>query len=288
MLPSWGAPPTGSNCLWMLPPLNTLLLGAWVSASESEGTHVPAATLSSDDYCSSEFLSPDSSPFLRKPAMDRDSGRKCRTTRTCWLGTCGPSGRGAETLSWRKGGLDLGILQHCSLLCCKWRSRGTAGSEGNFITETHWGRPGAFPGGARGKEPACQCRRHKRCGFNPWVGKIPWRKTWQRTPVFLPGESHGQGSLAGSQRVGHDWSNLARTHEGGLCPFQTKVVLCPRGWREVQDTQMLARWEGLGNLEAIQTQGSHRLPSPRHLSRKGVRCRTEWVKPSGLPWRIRI
>ena len=34
-------------------------------------------------------------------------------------------------------------------------------------------------------------------GFNPWVGKIPWRKKWQHTPVFLPGESHGQRSLAG-------------------------------------------------------------------------------------------
>ena len=55
-----------------------------------------------------------------------------------------------------------------------------------------------FPGGASGKQLACQCRRHKRCGFNPWVGKIPWRKAWQPTAVFLPGESHGKRSLAGS------------------------------------------------------------------------------------------
>ena len=34
-------------------------------------------------------------------------------------------------------------------------------------------------------------------GFDPWVGKIPWRRKWQRTPVFLPGKSHGQMSLAG-------------------------------------------------------------------------------------------
>ena len=34
--------------------------------------------------------------------------------------------------------------------------------------------------------------RHKRWGFDPWVGKIPWRRAWQPTPVFLPGESHGQ------------------------------------------------------------------------------------------------
>ena len=45
---------------------------------------------------------------------------------------------------------------------------------------------------------ACsQCRRHKRCGFDPWVGKIPWRRKWQTTPVFLPGEARGQRSLAG-------------------------------------------------------------------------------------------
>ena len=52
-------------------------------------------------------------------------------------------------------------------------------------------------GGTRGKEPACKCRRHKRHRFHPWVGKIPWRRAWQPTPVFLPGESHGQRGLAG-------------------------------------------------------------------------------------------
>ena len=44
---------------------------------------------------------------------------------------------------------------------------------------------------------ACQYSRRKRCGFDPWVGKIPWRRAWQPTPVFLPGECHGQRSLAG-------------------------------------------------------------------------------------------
>ena len=51
-------------------------------------------------------------------------------------------------------------------------------------------------GGASGKEPTCQCRRHW-LGFDPWVRKIPWRGAWQLTPVFLPGESHGPRSLAG-------------------------------------------------------------------------------------------
>ena len=48
-----------------------------------------------------------------------------------------------------------------------------------------------------GTESACQYRRPKRCGFNPWVGKIPWRTEWQPTPVFLLGEFHRQRSLAG-------------------------------------------------------------------------------------------
>ena len=41
------------------------------------------------------------------------------------------------------------------------------------------------------------CLQCRRCGFNPWVGKIPWRREWLLTPVFLPGEFHGQRSLVG-------------------------------------------------------------------------------------------
>ena len=74
-------------------------------------------------------------------------------------------------------------------------------------------RTTSFPGGASGKEPTCQCRRLKRCKFGPWVWKIPWRRAWQPTAVFLPGESHGQRSLEGYSpwgcRVGHSWSDLA-------------------------------------------------------------------------------
>ena len=56
------------------------------------------------------------------------------------------------------------------------------------------------------KESTCQCRRH---GFDPWVEKIPWRRKWQPIPVFLPGKSHGQKSLAGyswwdHKRVGYN------------------------------------------------------------------------------------
>ena len=54
-----------------------------------------------------------------------------------------------------------------------------------------------FPGGTSAKEPTCQCRRCKRWGFDPWVRKSPWWRIWQPTPLFLPGKSHQQRSLAG-------------------------------------------------------------------------------------------
>ena len=71
-----------------------------------------------------------------------------------------------------------------------------------------------FPGGSSGKEPTCQCRTCKKCEFDPWTEKIPWRRAWQPTPVFLPSETRGQRSLTGYSpwdgRVGHNCSNLAR------------------------------------------------------------------------------
>ena len=59
-----------------------------------------------------------------------------------------------------------------------------------------------FPGGTSAKESTYQCRRLKRCRFSSWVGKIPWRRKWQPTPVFLPGKSHGQGNLVGYSPLG--------------------------------------------------------------------------------------
>ena len=61
----------------------------------------------------------------------------------------------------------------------------------------------SFQGGASGKEPTCHCRRWTRCGFDPWVGEIPWRRKWQPTLVLLPGKSYGWRSLVGYT----PWSN---------------------------------------------------------------------------------
>ena len=64
-----------------------------------------------------------------------------------------------------------------------------------------------FPGDTSGKEPARKHRRSKRCRLNPWVEKIPWKRVWRTTPVFLPGESHGQRSLVGYSPQGCRVSN---------------------------------------------------------------------------------
>ena len=58
-----------------------------------------------------------------------------------------------------------------------------------------------------GQEHASPCRR---LGFIPWVRKNPWRRKWQPTPVFLPGESHGQRSLSGSSSWGHKESYMTK------------------------------------------------------------------------------
>ena len=52
-----------------------------------------------------------------------------------------------------------------------------------------------FPSRNSDIEHVCQCRTHKRLRFNPWIRKIPWRRAWQLTLVFLPGEFYGQRSL---------------------------------------------------------------------------------------------
>ena len=63
----------------------------------------------------------------------------------------------------------------------------------------------SFPGGTSGEESACQSRTHKRCVFNPWVRKIPWRRAWKATPVFLPGKSPWTEEHGGLQSTELHW-----------------------------------------------------------------------------------
>ena len=65
-----------------------------------------------------------------------------------------------------------------------------------------------FPDDSMVKESACQCGRLRRCNFHHWVGKIPWRKKRQPTPVFLPGKSHGQRSLVDYNLWGRTESDM--------------------------------------------------------------------------------
>ena len=70
-----------------------------------------------------------------------------------------------------------------------------------------------FPGDTSGKEPTCQCRRRERRKFDCCIRKMPWRRKWQPTPVFLPGKSRGQRSLAATVHgVTKSWTRLSCTH----------------------------------------------------------------------------
>ena len=104
---------------------------------------------------------------------------------------------------------------------CQWGRRGEGnGQIRSFgLTCTHcYG----LPWWLGSKESACQYRR---CGFNPWVKKIHWRRKWQPTPVFLPGKSHAQRSLAGhspqGRRVGLNW--VTNTDFSHLTNRETEV-----------------------------------------------------------------
>ena len=97
--------------------------------------------------------------------------------------------------------------------------------------------PSSFglPKWRRGKEPACQRRRY---GFHLQVGKIPWRRKWQPTPVFFPGEFHGQRILVGYSPWGGKESDMTeRLHfhfplscigEGNGNPLQCSCLENPK------------------------------------------------------------
>ena len=127
-----------------------------------------------------------------------------------------------KTLEMMKGGSDRARLQqtaeHGAALDCSYVDTRVDVGNGHSVSHKNGAESvlefdcehahGRASQGASGKEPACQCRRHRKLEFDPWVGKIPWRRKWHPTPVFVPGESPGQRSLGGyspqGHRVGHD------------------------------------------------------------------------------------
>ena len=114
---------------------------------------------------------------------------------------------------------------------------------------------GGFPGGASNKEPTDQWGRHKRGGFDPWVGKIPWRRAQQPSSILawrIPRteEPGGLRWSVGSQRVRYYWSDRAGTHSMGE-NSQAGSALCPLApqepWR-VGDTCFMTMRPMLGML----------------------------------------
>ena len=80
-------------------------------------------------------------------------------------------------------------------------------------TNLFWVKPCSSDDGARGQEPACQYRRPKRLRFHPWVWKIPWRRAWKPTPVFVPGNPTGRGAWwATVRRVAKSWAQPKHAH----------------------------------------------------------------------------
>ena len=93
----------------------------------------------------------------------------------------------------------------------------------------------AFPGATSGKEFACQCKRCKRCGFNPWGRKIPWGRKWQPAPIFLAWKipwTKEPGSLQsmGSQRIGHDWAHSGHRTQGYNSWDSLKFIYWHSNW----------------------------------------------------------
>ena len=82
-----------------------------------------------------------------------------------------------------------------------------------------------FPGGSVGKESTCSVGDP---GSIPGFGKIPWRRKWQPTPVFLPGESHGQRSLAGSNPWGRKESDTTERLDQPVFIWPCRVSFAAR------------------------------------------------------------
>ena len=107
-------------------------------------------------------------------------------------------------------------------------------------------------GGLNGEESASQHKIHR---FDPWVGKILWRRKWQSTPVFLPGKSHGQTSVAGYGPWGQKESEMIE-----------HAYTCISGWSEGPTRMNLKDWipnqcqskEHLGFLSAFPNVGQKR------------------------------
>ena len=134
--------------------------------------------------------------------------QRARCAGAAWLLGAGSGGRGKAAQSGRWLCWSPCSWEHG----CTWPQKGQVHfqhrgvkSQGRSLLHSLWNLEEAFcsrcfPGGAvvkkKKKSLPANAGRLKKCGLDSWVGKIPWRRKWQPTPVFLPGGSHGQRSLA--------------------------------------------------------------------------------------------
>ena len=83
------------------------------------------------------------------------------------------------------------------------------------------------------KESACQWRRRRRLGFDPWVGRVPWSRIWQPITVFLPRKFHGQRSLASYSPWGHKELDTSERLSNEHCVLLTPLLLKPHIWENL-------------------------------------------------------
>ena len=177
--------------------------------------------------------------------------------------------------------------------------------------------PSGFPGGASGKESACQCRRHKRCGFDPWVRKIPCSRKWQPSPVAwkIPWTEE-PGRLWSMATKNQSWlSDLAHTAAFLFLPCNSRMVpVLHRPWENWENSKVICSdlwfrwgtpqrdWESPGNLtlkyNRIWWQDFHRARGNRgSLKAKTKSCShqdpgerssdstRDWARPACRCWR---
>ena len=126
-----------------------------------------------------------------------------------------------------------------------------------------------------GKESTCQCRRCKRHGCDPWVGKTPWRRKWQPTPVFLPGKFPGQRNLVSYSPWG--CKELDRTEWLTLALFTLKWHTQSKAPGKDFEVSLGPLGAGVKRSEAEQTAVGWSPPCSLHISNAimpSVCCRT--------------
>ena len=128
-----------------------------------------------------------------------------------------------------------------------WPRLGQSGTHSGPWVRGLWAKEG-LPWWISGKESTCQFRRHR---FDPWVGKIPWRRKWQPTPVLLLGKSYGQRSLAGCSPWGNNESDITEQTRVSQKEGQWKIYSGKwgGGWETAKTSSFLGQErEGAGTI----------------------------------------